>query len=136
MSLDDILLLPLAGGVILLVGGALSFYRTRKFVERAQKAPGKVIGLYEVPSEDGTSYSPIVRFNDFKGRVVEFTDPIYSQPAGYKVGDQVEVLYDPHKVDQARVASLFRLYMKAGILMLLGLALFGAWFFGSGRLPA
>ena len=94
---------------------------TRRFVSESLRAQGTVIRLAESRDSDGTTYSPVVRFAARGGGEFEFTDPVSSRPAGYRVGQQVEVLYHWQDHNRARLASPFRLYFVPGLLGFLGL---------------
>ena len=117
------LLLPglifVALGAGLLLGAAFAWLHTRRFVAGAVPAFGEVVGLYE-HTDDGVSYSPVIRFSGPGGRAVEFTDNVASNPPGYSVGDRVKILYDPDRPRRARVATTFRLYVFATALAVVG----------------
>ena len=55
---------------------------------------GKVTGLQTNTDNDGTTYSPIVTYQTIEDIRVTFTSNYGSNPPSYKVGDQVNVLYD------------------------------------------
>jgi hypothetical protein len=67
------------------------------------------------------TYSPVIIFTANDGREIEFNDPVSSRPAGYSIGDHVEVLYDWQDHSRARLASPFRLYLAPAIVGFLGL---------------
>jgi Protein of unknown function (DUF3592) len=115
------LLFP-ATGLGLLAGGLIAWLRTRRFVSESFRTRGTVVGLAERRgSKGGTTYSPVVVFQTREGATREFTDPVASRPAGYSVGDQVEVLYHWQDQSRARLASPFRLYFVPGLLGFIGL---------------
>lgn len=98
----------LIGGFVIAIA-TYSLLRTRRFVAEAVHARGEVIALRAMGGSKVT-YAPVVRFTPLGGRPLEFTDEVSSNPPGYRVGDQVEVLYRPHNPSDARLASLMRLY--------------------------
>jgi hypothetical protein len=113
-------------GLLLLAMGVFAWLRTRRFISESLRAPGTVVGLEpRRGSKGGTTYSPVVEFATPEGVVRQFTDPVSSNPAGYSVGDRVEVLYHWQDHARARLASKFRLYFVAGLLSFLGLIFTG-----------
>jgi hypothetical protein len=52
-------------------------------------------------------YNPSVRFETVTGATVEFEDSSYTTRPDYKVGDQVEVLYDARDPSNAKLKSTF-----------------------------
>jgi hypothetical protein len=109
-------------GVLLLLIGLFVWRRVRRFVAESLSAQGLVVGFDESRGgKGGVSYAPVVIFTARDGGVVRFTDPIYTRPRGYDVGQQVEVLYHWQDHSRARLASPFRLYFVPGLLGFLGL---------------
>lgn len=115
-----------AVGLALLVIGVVVWVRTRRFVAESFRVGGTVVGLAaRRGSKGGTTYSPVVEFATREGAIRQFTDPISSRPAGYSVGQQVEVLYHYRDHDRARLASTFRLYFVPALLGFMGILFTG-----------
>ena len=115
-----------AVGLGLLAVGVVVWFKTRRFVAESFRVTGTVVGLTERRgSKGGTTYSPVVEFATREGTVRQFTDPVSSRPAGYSVGQQVEVLYHYRDHDRARLASRFRLYFVPLLLSFMGLLFTG-----------
>lgn len=114
------LLFPLVG--LLLLGiGAFVLYRVRRFVKESLRTRGTVVGFAERrSSKGGRTFAPVVTFEAQGGGTFRFTDPLYTSPRGYDVGQQVEVLYHWQDHSRARLASPFRLYFVPALLALLG----------------
>jgi hypothetical protein len=109
-------------GALLLLIGLFVWLRVRRFVAESLRARGQVVGFAEsMGSKGGVTYAPVVSFTASGGEVFEFTDPLYSRPRGYDLGQQVEVLYHYQDHSRARLASPFRLYFVPGLLGFLGL---------------
>jgi hypothetical protein len=96
--------------------------------------PGVVVGNSYRSSNDDASgaYYPEVEFKPEDGPPVRFTDSLGTQPPDYEVGDQVEVLYNPHNAADARINSWLRLWFMAtlftglgSIFVIIALALMG-----------
>ena len=111
-----------AVGLLLLTIGVVVCFRTRRFVSESFRVNGTVVGLAARKGSKGsTTYAPVVEFATREGTVRQFTDPVSSSPAGYSVGQQVEVLYHWRDHDRARLASKFRLYFVPALLGFMGL---------------
>ncbi len=122
MSSEKYLILILPGvGALLLLITLFVWRRVRRFVAESLRAQGKVIGFEESSGDSGTTYAPVVSFTARGGEVFQFTDPVYSRPRGYDVGQQVELLYHYQDHSRARLASPFRLYFVPGLLGFIGL---------------
>lgn len=121
MSNNPVVLIFPGVGALLLVIGAYALRRVRSFIKECLRATGTVVGFNERRgSKGGRTYAPVVTF-ETQGEVVRFTDPLYTSPRGYDVGQQVEVLYHWQDHTRARLASPFRLYFVPALLGLLGL---------------
>jgi Protein of unknown function (DUF3592) len=102
----------LALGVVLLVGGAIFFVHTKRFVAGAERTTGTVIDLSrKTDSEGEVAYYPVVRFTTAEGRTVEFVSSSGSSPASKSEGDRVEVLYDPDDPRDAKLSGFFDLWL-------------------------
>ncbi len=73
-------------GVVLMVSAVCWAFSTRRFVVRAASAPGVVVKL------NAGGAHPEVRFTTAAGQAVEY--PQGGMIWGYRVGDQVKVLYE------------------------------------------
>jgi hypothetical protein len=116
----SLLILP-AVGLLLLLIGALLFVRVRRFVAGSLRAQGTVVSLSAHMHGSRVTYSPVISFTARDGGEFEFNDPVSSRPAGFKLGDRVEVLYDWQDHSHARLASPLRLYLAPAIVGFLGL---------------
>ena len=74
-------------GLALMVGAVCWANSTRRFVARAVAVPGVVIRL------NAGGAHPEVRFTTAAGQVIDY--PQGGMIWGYRVGDKVEVLYEP-----------------------------------------
>ena len=121
-----VLLIFPAVGLVLLLIGAVVWVKTRRFVAESFRVGGTVVGLAARRGhKGGTTYSPVVEYATREGAIRQFTDPVSSRPAGYSVGDRVEVLYHYREHDRTRLASKFRLYFVPALLSFMGLIFTG-----------
>jgi len=127
-----------AVGAVFLVLGIRNFVRTRRFVSRASSATGTVT---DVKTRTSTSHSsegtrvrryryPVVRFQTQDGRTVEFETETGTTSFSQGPGEQVEVIYDPLKPEEARIKSFMMLWFRPLILGVVGFFMFafGAFF--------
>ena len=129
------LLIPLVlavGGAVFLVLGVRNFVRTRRFVSQASSATGTVTDVKTRASRshtgDGPRVStyryPVVRFQTQDGRTVEFESETGTNTCSQKPGEQVEVLYDPLKPEEARIKTFMMLWFGPLIFSVVGFFLF------------
>ncbi len=129
------MLIPLVLGVVgavFLVVGVRNFVRTRRFVNQASSATGTVTDVKSRTSRSHTSDGPrvrtyrypVVRFQTQDGRTVEFESETGTNTFSQKPGEQVEVLYDPLKPEQARIKTFMMLWFAPLIFSVVGFFLF------------
>jgi hypothetical protein len=107
-------------GFAMLVGAVFWYQNTRAFVGAAVSAQGTVVDLVAVRSSDGTTYRPVVRFQDGDGRTVEFSSSTSSNPPRYSRGEQLTVLYKPGDPHEAEIDGWFSLWGGPTIVAGLG----------------
>lgn len=111
-------------GIAMLIGAAMTYKSTSNFLAEALSAQGTVIALAEKQSSDSMSYSPVVQFVDRDGQRVEFTSSIGSSPAGYSVGEPVEVLYLPANPQRAKINDFSDLWGMTVFMAVMGVPFF------------
>lgn len=111
-------------GFALLGAATWMFLRTRAFIEQAMTTVGVVVELVEETrsGRDGneTYFYPVVRFQPASGDEIQFRSNVGSNPAGYRQGEQVPVLYDPAQPAEARIRSFFQLWLLPLVLGFIG----------------
>ncbi len=120
-------------GILLLVGGFLSYRNTRRFMAHSTVARGEVMNLVlqatsdsDVPSSDAGTYHPVIRFETENREAIEFMSNTGSNPPSHRKGDTVTVRYDPNDPYRARVDSFVSLWLLALIPGSLGLVFIAA----------
>ncbi len=121
-------------GFGLLVGCGVLTWTTDRFIRNSERAAGVVTALQR--SNDGSA-SPVVRFHTAEGRQILFTSKWRSRPAGYAVGDPVEVLFPPARPGDASIGSVWE---QRGVSIILGIIggtflIFGTAGIAFGRMP-
>jgi len=106
-------------GLVLLGIAFFLWMRMREFVVTARAVKGTVIRM--VSDSEGAS-APVFKFTASNGDVIEKRETMYSNPPAHKVGDVVDILYDPNDPQSARVAKTSGLYFAPILLAVMGLA--------------
>ena len=85
-------------GLIFTVIAIFLMVRDRSFAETAIPANAEVVGFHESRSSDGgLTYYPILDFVTADGQSWQVRASVGAVPPAYKVGEHVEILYDPAK---------------------------------------
>jgi len=112
-------------GLGISIGAFFSFSSTKAFIASADRAQGKVVSLERRVSTDSdggqsTSYYPVVEYQLSTGKKIVFTSSSGSSPASFRVGEKVEVLYDPQDPNQAKINAFFSKWGATLILSFMG----------------
>jgi hypothetical protein len=114
-------------GIAMLAGALYWVQNTRTFLAQASSAQGTVIDLVRSSSSSSNSsgtWAPVVRFVTAKGEKIEFTSGTSSNPPSYSKGENVEVLYDAGKPQDARIKGFVSLWLGPMIVGGIGLIFF------------
>jgi len=107
-------------GAAMLIGALLWYTSTRTFLAKAAQAQGTVIELEPVRSSDGTTYRPLVRFNDERGQSIQISSSVSSNPPSFAKGESVRVYYDRDDPRVAKLDGYFQLWGGPTIIAALG----------------
>jgi hypothetical protein len=99
----------LIGVAISVAGGSSGLHSTKD-----SHATGTVLRL----DHSGSTYHPGVQFVPADGPAVVFTDTVGGNPAGYKPGDTVDVVYPPGNPSDARIYSVITILLQLGLRLL------------------
>ena len=122
--MSDVMIFGLVfGGVgFLLTALALFFLvRTRIFINNSQQTQGTITQMVYSHDSDSSGYTPVFRFRTLQGQEVEVSGNIRTNPPQFKVGQTIDVLYDPENPQKARIKKWFNLYFVPLLLGFLGL---------------
>jgi len=122
--MSDVMIFGLVfGGVgFLLTALALFFLvRTRIFINNSQQTQGTITQMVYSRDSDSNGYTPVFRFRTLQGQEVEVSGNIRTNPPQFKVGQTIDVLYDPENPQKARIKKWFNLYFVPLLLGFLGL---------------
>ncbi|MEN8125864.1 MAG: DUF3592 domain-containing protein [Bacteroidota bacterium] len=109
-------------GGMLLVSLVLIFFaikqysNSQKLISTGLKTKAKVIDLIEISGDDGYTYKPVFEYTDRVNNIITFNCEVSSSPARYKIGDIVNIVYDPNS-DERKVISFWGLYRWTIILL-------------------
>lgn len=99
-------------------------------METASRAPGVVVEVVRHRDSEGDDvYSPVVEYTLPSGRTARFEENLRSSPPSHRVGDSVEVLYNPEDPNEARINSTFNVWFGPGLLLSLGMCFSSVAFF-------
>jgi hypothetical protein len=109
-------LIPGCVGVLMMALGAFFWFRTKNFVGKAQETKGTVTdSLYDSDSE-GSGYYSVFKFKTMNGQEIEKTSNLRTNPPQHKIGQVIDVLYDPANPNDARIKSTTNLYFVPFLL--------------------
>ena len=116
------------GPIFAIVGsllGVLALFfllRTRRFLATAKEARGTVIQMvYSSSSDGGGGYSAIYQFKTLDGQSVTKQDSLSSNPPRFRVGQEINVLYEPGDPSKAYINNWMSLYFLPALLGVMGL---------------
>jgi hypothetical protein len=109
-------LVLLAVALLLLV---IAFYlgaNAMNTLSRSVVATGIVVAV-----EQAAGYVPVVEFTDQSGRPTQFHNPYSFRTQQYAVGDEVAIIYDPVRPEQAQIYSFWMLWLLPLVSGFIGL---------------
>lgn len=109
-------------GIGILIGGIVSILKKRRQIANSLSADGLVTAFATEMGRSGYLYYPLVQFKIPSGHTISFQSSVGSSPAGYSVGQQVKVLYDPRNPQEAEIDNLSSLWLVPGCMLAMGLA--------------
>jgi Protein of unknown function (DUF3592) len=125
-------------GIAVLISGVVTAMRQSRQTARDSKVKGTVVGLERRVINPGSAgvYCPVVEFVTAAGQRVRFESEFGSMPPSHRVGQTVDVHYDPTDVDKAEVDSATTRWLAPGCMSAMGLlfVLLGSALFVAGVL--
>ena len=84
--------------------GGWFLWQESSFSERSIPTRGTIVKLVDYRDSDGdTMYRPVAEYFDARGRRYEFSSNTSSSSPGFRIGEEVDILYDPLKPHDARI---------------------------------
>jgi tetratricopeptide (TPR) repeat protein len=109
-------------GLSLLSVSLFLFLRQKLFLGRARLTSGEVIGINQRASRHGPLRYPVVRFQTPFGQAVEFEATVGTSFQAYRVGQRIQVVYDPENPQKASIRSFAQQWLGCLIVGLIGTA--------------
>jgi len=106
-----------------LLGGAVwAYFGQQHKLENRVASVGTIVELTTQTTASGRSsiICPVVEFTTPSGEKIRFTSDFGSRPAGHKVGQSVNVRYDPVDPQKAEIDSAMNLWLAPLILVFMG----------------
>lgn len=123
--------IPMGVGILMVALGVFFYVRTKNFVGRSQEVKGTVTELAYESDSDGSGYYTVFQFTTLTGQRIEAAGNVRSNPASHKLGEVIDVLYDPANPNDARIKKTSTLYFvpmllsgMGGVFFCLGVAFF------------
>jgi hypothetical protein len=114
-----------APGVLMLLAACWLAFRAWSVSHAAERAQGVVTANHytvDNDDDDGTPlYHPEVHFVTPDGQQHRFISKVGRSPAGFTVGEQVPVAYDPDLPDSASIDTVGQRYFGPIILAIIGI---------------
>jgi hypothetical protein len=105
-----------------LLGGAVwAYFKQQRIAESQVAATGTVVELTTQVTQRSNIFCPVVEFTAPAGEKIRFTSAFGSRPAGYKIGQSVNVLYDATNPQKAEIESTTNRWLIPLILVFMGL---------------
>ncbi len=103
-------------------GAAWSYFRQKSQKESRVPATGTVVELVQRATTGGRTgiFCPVVEFSVPPGQTIRFTSDFGSRPASHKVGQTVNVRYDPSDPQKAEIESGMATWLVPLILVFMG----------------
>ncbi|MEM6765783.1 MAG: DUF3592 domain-containing protein [Bacteroidota bacterium] len=118
LAIVEIVLLVL-GFVAFAVGMGL-YIRTQRLLQEGVITPGKVIRIDSYQDDGTTMYTPVFEYLDQSGNTQTFKSPVATSWNSRKVGDEVELIYDPMDATHVKVKSFLGLHSTSLVLAFVG----------------
>nr|WP_321236430.1 DUF3592 domain-containing protein [uncultured Psychroserpens sp.] len=105
-------------GFVLLFFSFRSYQNTKDLLSLGRKSKAVVVDYIEVQGDDSTTYKPVFEYYDNNKQAHLYESEVSSSPRPYKIGQQVEVVYDKNHED-VKVISFWGLYRWSIILLMI-----------------
>jgi cytochrome c oxidase assembly protein Cox11 len=108
-------------GIIAMIAGVLWYRSTKERLKTMINHIGIVVEMIRVerPRETANFY-PVIEFETQTGKVFRFESRTGGSETSYKIGESVEILYDPQDSQGAMINSWTELWLPPIAVMMLG----------------
>jgi hypothetical protein len=124
----------------LLAGAGWAYVSQQRRMQSRVPTTGTVVELARQTTTRGYILCPVVEFTIPSGEKISFTSDFGSRPAGYTIGQSVNVRYDPADPQKAEIESTMSRWLLPLVLVFMGaiaccLSVFFLAFYGFGVSP-
>jgi hypothetical protein len=109
-----------AVGCCLLALALVSAGQTEMFLRRSVTAAGTVVSMRAKEDDDSNSSAPTLSFKSSDGHGYTVASNNFSSPAEFTVGQDVTVLYERDRPEEARIDSFYQVWGMAEVLGIIG----------------
>ena len=112
--------------VILFGWGIYSYMNKTENFKTYKSTEGTVTRMRVVPPNDnsGETYAPIFKYKDAAGKEYTYESKHSSDPPDYKVGERVQLIYDPADPEEVYVDSFREKWVLTIVLFICGIVVF------------
>jgi len=104
----------------LLAGAVWVYFSQQRKMESRVATVGTVVELITQAGQRGSIFCPVVEFTVPAGEQIRFTSALGSRPAGYTIGQSVNVRYEAADPQQAEIESTLNRWLMPLILVFSG----------------
>jgi len=108
-------------GIIIMASGVPSALQKLAYVSKTKIVSGTIVRTAETDFRNSHYYIPIVDFTALDGQTQEFKSKTMDSPAKYKIGDKVDVIYDPANPTDAEINYPLNIWSEPGSTAIIGL---------------
>ncbi len=110
-------------GLSLLILFLKKLVQVLRLVKNGIKTTAEVVRIDSYKDEGQKMYTPVFEYQDRNNVKQLYISPISSSRSTYKVGDSIQVIYNPHNSKEVRTISFWNLYGYIGLMGIMGLLL-------------
>lgn len=108
-------------GISFTVVSAFNFLNTLNLLSNSHKTLGKIVGINEErQSKGGYMYSPLIKYKSGTGDEYVYSSATKTGYSSYKIGQEVELIYDKNNPQNARINSILDIWFLTILMGVLG----------------
>jgi hypothetical protein len=121
-------------GLVLLLAGTVVLIKNRQFLKSGRKTMAKIIQIKENWNSDGEGgkakiYYPVLEFSAVDKKTYQFQSAMGGNNKNkYRLGQEVKIIYDPQKPNQAKISDFGSFWLMPMIMILAGIIILAANF--------
>ena len=112
-------------GAVMIAGALYWADHLHAYIDSATRTHGVIVSQKSSYSDGSTTYAPVIEFTPHKSGTVRFTSNVSSSSPSWKVGDMVNVFYDPNNTNDAMMDREWFNYFFQLILGSIGIVILG-----------